>query len=175
MRMKYSIELFKRNDNRDNEKSTKESNSQTEPSEHVPDIRHKALVYIISQMKVSERMNLAFLGNSEVRKILIHDKNKIVAGAVLKSPCITQSEIVKIAGSKTVDVDLLSEIAETRKWTRIYEVRLALVNNSRTPTYLSLKLINSLRYKDIKRISRNKDLPETIVNSSKQIKFAEFD
>jgi hypothetical protein len=140
-----------------------------ETEEEIGERKRENLLYIIKQMRIPERIKLAILGNTEVRKILVRDPNKLVASAVLKNPRLTDMEVVLIAQSKTVDEELLREISATRKWARVYRVKVALVNNPKTPAHIALNFIRHLRDKELKSLMQNKDVPGVIVSAAKRL------
>lgn len=140
-----------------------------ESEEDIDEVRRENLLHIIKQMNIAERVKLAILGNKEARTILIRDPNRIVASAVLKNPRLTDMEIINIAQSKTVDEDILREISMSRRWAKIYQVKVALVNNPKTPSHVSLNLIRHLRDRELRSLLGNKNLPGVITSAAKKI------
>ena len=126
--------------------------------------KRQGLLHKIRQMNATARIKLALLGNREARAILLRDSNKIVAVSALMNPRVTDMEIILIAQSKTANEDVLSQIASTRRWTRNYQVKVALVNNPKTQTPLALRFIRHLRDKELQALSRNKDVPGVIAS-----------
>ncbi len=100
---------------------------------------------------------------------MIKDPNRIVSKAVLKNPRLIDSEIVLISQSKIVSEEILREIADSRKWARLYQVKLALVNNPKTPPHVSINLIRQLRDFDLRSLRWNRNLPGVISTAVKQI------
>jgi hypothetical protein len=140
-----------------------------ESEEDIGEARRESLLHTIKQMNIAERVKLAILGNREARTILVRDPNRIVAGAVLKNPRLTDMEIINIAQSKTVDEDILREISMSRRWAKIYQVKVALVNNPKTPSHVSLHLIRHLRDREVRALLWNKNLPGVITSTAKRI------
>jgi hypothetical protein len=116
----------------------------------------------ISRMNVSERVKLAVLGDKEDRMILVRDGSKVVNGAVLASPKISDQEIETIAAMKNVQENVLRTLARNRKFIKSYSVVKALVNNPRCPLDISLGLMKNLLTPDLKVLSMNKNVPETL-------------
>ncbi|GIW46497.1 MAG: hypothetical protein KatS3mg078_0374 [Deltaproteobacteria bacterium] len=123
----------------------------------------------VVHMRLPEKLKLALVGNREARRILVRDSNRLVATAVLKNPRLTDSEVIQIAQSRTVDECVLREIAGTRKWAKLYQVKLALVNNPKTPTDVTLNFLRHLRYKDLRSVVWNRDLPGVIISTARKI------
>ena len=118
---------------------------------------------------MAEKIKVAIQGNMESRRILIRDSNRIVSSAVLKNPRLSDMEIVLISQSKVVDEEILRQVAETKKWTRLYQVKSALVNNPKTPVHISLNFLRHLRSFDLKAVQFNKNLPGVISEAAKKI------
>jgi hypothetical protein len=116
----------------------------------------------IALMSVKERVMLAIKGTREARMILVRDPNKIVAGAVLRNPRLTDTEIENIAAIKSVPEDVLRQIGQNRAWTRSYIVIHNLVRNPRTPIAISLGFLNRILTRDMRALSLNKNIPDVI-------------
>lgn len=92
----------------------------------------------------------------------MHDSNKIVARAVLQSPKVSDQEIENIASMKSVAEEVLRLVASSRKFIRNYGVARSLLNNPRTPIDVGLPLINRLNERDLKELTRNKNVAEVL-------------
>jgi hypothetical protein len=112
----------------------------------------------IEDMSVTEKIRTAMLGNGMQRTLLIRSTNRLVAAAVLDSPKIGDDEVVKIAASRNVSDDILRRIAGRGAWMRLYEVKLNLVSNPKTPVGESMKLIVHLRESDLKKVAASKNV-----------------
>ncbi|HUR36767.1 MAG TPA: hypothetical protein VM009_03055 [Terriglobales bacterium] len=116
----------------------------------------------VARLSVGERVKLAFLGNKEERAILIRDGSRVVYSAVVNSPKLTDQEVETIASMKNVQEGVLRELARKRKFIKNYIVVRNLVNNPRCPMDLSLNFLKNLTPKDLKELSMNKGVPETV-------------
>ncbi|HZZ83643.1 MAG TPA: hypothetical protein VFE30_03820 [Anaeromyxobacteraceae bacterium] len=121
----------------------------------------------ILKMSVSQKIKLATLGNKEARTILLRDSNKLVCMAAATSPRITDLEILGLANSRTVNADVLRYIYTNREFLRTYPVKVALVKNPKVPLPTALKMLFSLQEKDIKELSRDRNVPQTIQSQAK--------
>ena len=117
----------------------------------------------ILALPVSEKIKLAETGSRELRALLLKDGNSEVQDAVINNSRITEVEIVAFARSAKISSSLLSKIAANRDWLKNYQLRLALVNNPKTPLPLALKLITTLRDSDLTNLVKSKVLPEEVV------------
>ena len=120
------------------------------------------LLQKIGRMTVAEKINAALMGSQEERTILVRDSNKIVARAVLQSPKLSDQEVENIATMKNVSEEVLRLLAMNRKFIRSYAVARNLINNPRTPIDSGLPLIHRLNDRDLKELSRNKNVAEVI-------------
>src|SRR3989337_3355620 len=131
--------------------------------------RRESLFHKIKQMNIPQRIKLALLGNRAARTILIRDSNRMVAVSAIRNPGVTDMEIILIVQSKTANEEVLNQIASTRRWTRNYQVKVALVNNPKTPPPLALRFIRHLRDKELQALSKNKDVPGVIASSAMRL------
>jgi hypothetical protein len=116
----------------------------------------------ISRLTVGQRVQLAMRGNKEERFILIRDGSKVVSSAVLESPKVTDQEIETFASLKNVQESVLRGIAGKRKFMKSYSVVKNLVNNPRCPLDIQLNLVKNLLVNDLRNLSNNKNVSETI-------------
>ena len=116
----------------------------------------------ISRLDVKGRIQLAMKGNKEERSILIRDGTKLVALAVLESGKITDGEVEKFASQKNVLEAVLRQIPMKRRFAKNYNVIRNLVANPRTPIDVSLGLIKHILVADLRNLSSNKEVSETI-------------
>jgi hypothetical protein len=116
----------------------------------------------IGKMNVAEKIKLATKGNKEARGILLRDSNKLVAVAVIRSPRITDGEVLAQAQNKAALDDVLRVIYMNREWLRKYAIKLALVKNPKVPQGVSMRLLNTLHEHDIKSLARDKNVPGTV-------------
>jgi hypothetical protein len=116
----------------------------------------------INSLDVKGRIQLALKGNKEERSILIRDGTKVVALAVLEAPKLSDGEVEKFASQKNVLEAVLRQIPLKRRFMKNYKVVRNLVGNPRTPLDLGLGLMKNLLIQDLKNLSANKEVSETI-------------
>jgi len=116
----------------------------------------------INRLDVKGRIQLALKGNKEERSILIRDGTKVVALAVLEAPKLSDGEVEKFALQKNVLEAVLRQIPLKRRFMKNYIVVRNLVSNPRTPLDLGLGLMKHLLTQDLKNISTNKEISETV-------------
>jgi hypothetical protein len=127
------------------------------------------LYALIQGMSVFQKIKLARMGNKEARGLLVRDRNKIVASAAIRSPKITENEIVSFAKMRNVCDEVLRAIAQNRDWTRSYSVKLALATNPKTSPPSAVKFLNYLQERDLRNIMKSKDVPSAISTHARRI------
>ncbi len=121
----------------------------------------------VMKMSVAEKIKLATLGNREARTLLLRDANKLVCMAAAMSPRITDGEILGLANSRTVNADVLRYIYSNRDFLKTYGIKISLVKNPKVPLPTALKMMYTLQEKDIKDLSRDRNVPQTIQSQAK--------
>lgn len=139
-------------------------------AEAEPDpVRRQTLLQQISRMTVSQRVQFAMKGGSEARRTLIRDSNKVVQRAVLQSPRLTDQEVEAFASMPNLTDEILRLIATNRNFRKNYVVVRNLMNNPKTPLDVSLHMLPILNALDLKRLSMNKNIPETLRSTAQKL------
>jgi hypothetical protein len=116
----------------------------------------------IAKLGIKGRIQLAMKGSKEERSLLIRDGTKIVALSVLESPKVSDGEVEKFAGQKNVLEAVLRGIPMKRRFAKNYSIVRALVFNPRTPLDLSLSLMKNILVGDLRNLSANKEVSDTV-------------
>jgi hypothetical protein len=127
-----------------------------------PEAERGSALQKISKLDIKGRIQLAMKGTKEERSILIRDSTKLVALAVLESGKITDGEVEKFASQKNVLEAVLRQIPMKRRYVKNYNVVRNLVANPRTPLDVSLALMKNLLVSDLRNLSSNKEVSDTI-------------
>lgn len=127
----------------------------------VPDDEEEAH-QLLTSLPVPDKIKLATLGRREQRAILIRDPNRIVSTAVLASPKLTDTEVENFSRMQNVSDEVLRIIGTSRTWTKNYLVVSSLVKNPRTPPAISLALLGRLVERDVKGLTVNRNVPESV-------------
>src|SRR4030042_4668150 len=101
--------------------------------ENFNDAQRQNLYQKILKMTIPQKIRLAILGNREARNILVVDRNKVLPMAVMRSPRLTENDILVYAQHRNLPNYIYKYIAHNKKWIKNYPVKLALVNNPKTP------------------------------------------
>ena len=141
--------------------SSKPAGHAFKPHHEAPQERGSALQKI-AKLDIKGRIQLAMKGTKEERSLLIRDGTKIVALAVLESPKISDSEVEKFANQKNVLEAVLRAIPMKRRFFKDYAVLRNLVSNPRTPLDVSLGLMKHILVGDLRHLSANKEVSDTV-------------
>jgi hypothetical protein len=139
-------------------------------AEAEPDLgKRQTLLQRLATMTVAQRVQFAIKGGSEARRTLIRDSNKVVQRAVLQSPRLTDQEVEAFAAMSNLTDEILRLIAKNRNFRKNYAVVRNLTNNPKTPLDVSLHMLPMLNPQDLKRLTTNKNVPETLRTTAQKL------
>ena len=124
--------------------------------------KRKTLLQEISAMTVAQRVKFAMKGGADARRVLIRDTNKVVQRAVLQSPRLTDQEVEAFASMANLTEEILRLIGKNRNFRKNYAVVRNLLNNGKAPLDVTLNLLPMLNPMDLKKLTMNKNVPETL-------------
>jgi len=130
---------------------------------------HKSKYQLMLTFGVSDKIKMALTGDKEWRSLLVKDPNKLVCSAVLKNPRITEGEVLAIARNRSANDELIRLITLNREWVKNYEIRKALVMHPRTPLPKALRYMASLTEKELKELSKSRNVSQVIVNNARRM------
>jgi hypothetical protein len=131
--------------------------------------REQNLRVKIAGMSVGERLKLALRGGREARAVLIRDPTLLVQRFVLQNPRITDEELIAVAKNRSVEHEVLEIICKKKEWVANYQIRLALVENPKTPLPIALRYVPTLRKRDLRMIAKSKNVPSAVNGMAKRI------
>lgn len=148
-----------------------EASEDTEENEEVNEesAEFKSKYKLSMEMGIAEKIKTALTGDKEWRSLLIKDANKLVSGAVIKNPRITEAEVLTIAKSTIQNDEIMRVICHNKEWVKSYAIRKALVLNSKTPLPVALRFLPSLTEKDIAAMAKSKNVSSVISNQARRL------
>ena len=123
----------------------------------------------IANMNVAQRVQAAYKGGKSERTVLIRDRNRLVATAVVRSPRITETEIEAFSAMRNLEDEVLRIIGTKREYQSKYAIVHNLVRNPKTPPGIALNLVGRLTSKDLKHLSGSKDVSEIIRGHARKL------
>jgi hypothetical protein len=131
--------------------------------------KRQTLLARLTKMTVVDRIQLAIKGGREERMLLIRDSNKIVQRGVLQSARLTDSEVESFAAMTNLTAEVLRLISMNRAFMKNYAVVKNLTKNPKTPLDVSLRLLQRLTAPDLKLLTTNKNIPETLKSTATKL------
>ena len=131
--------------------------------------REKSLYSAIKELPVPEKIKLAIFGNRFARQLLIRDSNRQVALFVLENPRLTDGEIIEFSNNTNLDDLIFRVITNNSNWTKYYAVKLAFVSNPKVPIDVSIRWVNYLQDRDLRRLAKSKNIPEVIAGQCRKL------
>lgn len=116
----------------------------------------------VHQLKVPTQIRIAQHGAKQAIFELLRSTKKAVSRAAIRSPKIKESDAAKIAGNTSLSESVIEEVARRRDWTKLYAVKLALVNNPKCPLPAAMRMMPHLREKNIRELSRSRSIPAAL-------------
>lgn len=150
----------------DKEEETEESEEEEKlPEEEINLSKYQQAL----EMEVSAKIKMAITGDKEWRAIFLKDPNKLVHGAVLKNPRITDGEVLALAKNKTSSDEMIRIILLNREWTKNLTIKAALVLHPKTPAPQALRFMNFLDLKVLKKLAKSKGVSQVVVNAARRM------
>lgn len=146
-----------------------EQDEQDEGWKEAREAKKDTIIQMLREMSAGERVAMAMKGNSEVRKILIRDKNRLICEKVLENPKITESEVESFSKSTNVSDDVLRMIGANREWSRQLGIMKSLVYNPKTPLGISMGFLKRMSVKDLEFIGKSKNVPEALRRTARKM------
>jgi hypothetical protein len=138
-----------------------------EPAPKKPDEEETEKRY--DELTIPMKIRMATLGNAFARGQCIRDTNKMVSLAAIRSPGMTDNEVIKYAANRALADDVIREIANRKEWTKLYSVKVNLVNNPKCPLPSSMRMLPFLHEKDLKLLAKSKGVPSALVQQAKKL------
>ena len=116
----------------------------------------------ILSMSISEKVRMATLGSAAERDFLIKDNNRLVHMAAATSPKVQMKDVQSWSANRVMPDGVLSYIAQHRRYRRVYNIVVNLVNNPKMPVKDGVKLMNQLVLKDLKALVKNRNIAHNL-------------
>lgn len=120
------------------------------------DIRRVAEQVIIARVPhipAGEKLTLARRGPARVAGAVLAEGHPQAIKLALANPFLTESQVLKVLATASAPERVVHAIAEHPKWSCRYNVRAALIRNSRAPVPAVLAFVPDLTLRDLRDIS----------------------
>ncbi len=135
-----------------------------EDSKRAGNIRQK-----IAAMNIAQKIRLATVGSREAIKILVRDPNKLIHMAAIQSPRIKLGDVKRLSSNKSLPDGVINYMAKKREWTSDYEVLVNLTMNPKTPLSEVTGFLKHLRKRDLRKLSRNRNVSHQVSRMAKRM------
>jgi hypothetical protein len=108
------------------------------------------IVARLPQLPLGQKITLARRGPGRVAGALVADGHPLVMPVALDNPFLAESQVLKALALEKVSVAVVQALASHRKWSQIYNVRLAIVRNPSTPISIVLGFLPQLTVSDLR-------------------------
>lgn len=140
--------------------------------EEIDEEEYQSKFQMAQTMGVGDKIKMAMTGDKEWRTLLIKDTNKLVSGAVIKNPRLTENEVLGIAKSAVQNDDIMRMICANKEWVKNYQIRKALVENHKTPLPAALRYVATLSEKDLSLLAKSKNVSSVIAAQARRLLMA---
>jgi len=108
------------------------------------------IVARLPQLPLGQKITLARRGPSRVAGALVAEGHLQVLPVALENPFLTESQVLKALAREKVAVNVVMALANHRKWSQSYNVRLAIVRNPSAPISVVLGFLSHLTVSDLR-------------------------
>ena len=130
-----------------------------------PPVRRIAVKLLESRLEdlaLGEQITLARTGGRSVVLVMRRTRQEPVALALLENPRLVEDDLVAMAAIPDTPPPILDVIARSRRWMQRYRVRMALLQNRRTPVGTALTLLPGLLRRDLESLALHPERPRLL-------------
>jgi len=111
------------------------------------------LVARLPQMPLGQKITLARRGTARVAGALLVEGHAQVLSVVLDNPGLTEAQVLKALSRERLPVGVVKAVAQHRKWSHTYNVRLALVRHPSSTLSTILAYLPELTVSDLRELA----------------------
>jgi hypothetical protein len=120
------------------------------------------LITRLPQLPLGQKITLARRGPARVAGLLLAEGHSLVVPVALDNSHLAAAQILKVLAREGVPESVVQAIAQHRKWSCEYNVRLALVRNPATTLAVSLSYLPELTVSDLHELAAPGIVPEPL-------------
>jgi hypothetical protein len=111
------------------------------------------LVARLPQLPLGQKITLARRGTARVAGALLAEGHTQVLAVVLDNPGLTEAQVLKALSRERLPVGVIKAVAQHRKWSHTYNVRLALVRHPSSTLSTILAYLPELTVSDLRELA----------------------
>src|ERR1700731_951748 len=116
----------------------------------------------LPQLPLGQKITLGRRGPARVAGLLLAEGHPLVVPVALDNSHLTAAQVLKALACEGVPESVVQAIAQHRKWSCDYNVRLALIRNPATTLAVSLSFLLELTVSDLNELSAPGIVPEPL-------------
>lgn len=123
------------------------------------------LVARLPQLPLGQKITLARRGPARVAGALLAEGHKQIVTMVLDNAHLTEAQILKVLSREKLPLHVIHAVSQHRKWSRTYNVRLALVRHPGSTLSTVLSYLPELTVSDLSELAAAGVVPEISANT----------
>jgi len=120
------------------------------------------LVARLPQLPLGQKITLARRGTARVAGALLAEGHAQVLSIVLDNPGLTEAQVLRALSRERLPVGVIKAVAQHRKWSHTYNVRLALVRHPSSTLSTILAYLPELTVSDLRELAAPGIVSETL-------------
>jgi hypothetical protein len=116
----------------------------------------------LPQLSLGQRIMLARRGSARVAGGLIAHGPQQVARVALDNSFLTESQLLRTLAKENLSTQIVAAIAKHEKWSKLMNVRIALLRHSQSPVERVLSFLQDLPRRDVEDLLKLSRLPGSV-------------
>lgn len=116
-------------------------------------LAEEILIAKLGQLPLGQKLTLARRGSARVAGALLAEGLTQTLPLALDNAFLTEAQLLKVLAHDDLPEKVVEAVARHRKWSELYNVRMALVRNARTPLARVMAFLPDLTLRDLDELS----------------------
>jgi hypothetical protein len=129
------------------------------------DVRRAAEELVLARvprLSIGEKLSLARRGPARIAGALLAEGNPRAIKLALENPFLTESQVLKVLTKSGLTERVAAAIAQHSKWSRMYNIRLALIRNPAAPAWYVISALPEITLRDLRDLAGLECLPSHV-------------
>jgi hypothetical protein len=129
------------------------------------DVRRAAEEAVLKRMGSlprGEKITLARRGPGRVAAALMITSDRLLIAAALDNPYLTEAQLIQVLSHRRIPSQPVEILARHPKWSRRYQLRLAMIRHPLTPFYAVLGWLADLAVGDLRQVALDSAMPDPV-------------
>jgi predicted regulator of amino acid metabolism with ACT domain len=131
----------------------------------VPELKINAeeqLIARLPQLPLGQKVTLARRGPARAAGVLLAEGHPQVLEPVLDNPHLTEAQVLKVLSREKLPQQAVQAISHHRKWSLVYNIRLALIRHPASTLSTVLAFLPELTVSDLRELASPGIVPESL-------------